>query len=258
MSAPALSARPEIGRTPLAGWARRVPPEAKVLALVVWLFAVVATPQRLVWPYAAHALVLAVVVVAVGVPARRLVTGWAMEAPFVVFALLMPFVATGPRVAVAGLQLSEAGLWAAWALLAKGTLGVTAATMLAATTRPHEFVDGLARLRVPATLVDIMRFMVRYADLVVAQWRRMGVARASRGFSPVSPRGWGTLARALGVLFVSAFERGERVHVAMLSRGFGGTMPPMGHRRDVAARWGWVALWPAAAVVVTALAWWWA
>ena len=33
------------------------------------------------------------------------------------------FIATGPKVVVLGLAVSQPGLWAAWALLAKGTLG---------------------------------------------------------------------------------------------------------------------------------------
>ena len=34
-----------------------------------------------------------------------------------------------------------------------------------------------------------------------------------------------TLARSAGALFIRSFERGERVHLAMLSRGYTGRMP---------------------------------
>ena len=33
------------------------------------------------------------------------------------------------------------------------------------------------------------------------------------------------LARSAGVLFIRSYERGERVHLAMLSRGYTGTLP---------------------------------
>ena len=46
----------------------------------------------------------------------------------------------------------------------------------------------------------------------------------SRGFDPRSPRHWPALARTLGALFVRSYERGERVHLAMLSRGYDGTL----------------------------------
>ena len=108
--------------------------------------------------------------------------------------LLLPFVATGPRIDVLGLSVSEPGLQGAWALLAKGTLGVLAALLLAATTEPRDLLAGLARLRVPRQLVEIMGFMVRYLDVITGEMRRMRIARASRGFRARSPQQWPVLA----------------------------------------------------------------
>jgi len=147
------------------------------------------------------------------------------EVPFVVFALLMPFIATGPRVDVLGVAVSQPGLAAAWALLVKGTLGVLASLTLAATTEPRDLLAGLERLRVPNLLVQIMGFMVRYLDVVTDEMRRMRVARESRGFSARDVRHWPVIARSAGALFIRSYERGERVHLAMLSRGYTGTLP---------------------------------
>ena len=49
-----------------------------------------------------------------------------------------------------GLSLSEAGLWAAWNIVAKGTLGVAATVVMASTTSIPHILHGLERLRVPA------------------------------------------------------------------------------------------------------------
>mgnify|MGYP003378836667 FL=1 len=95
-----------------------------------------------------------------------------------------------------------------------------AALLLGATTEVRDLLDGLRRLRMPATLVEIMGFMVRYLEVVGGELRRMRVALLSRGFDPRSPRHWPVLARALGALFVRSYERGERVHLAMVSRGY--------------------------------------
>ncbi|MER6942357.1 energy-coupling factor transporter transmembrane component T, partial [Nocardioides sp. NPDC000441] len=51
------------------------------------------------------------------------------------------------------------------------------------------------------------------------------VARASRGFEARNPLHWPVLARSVGALFIRSFERGERVHLAMVSRGYTGRMP---------------------------------
>lgn len=204
-----------------------MPAHLKVLALIGFMLVVVATPRE--W-FAAYAFFLAVLVT-VGAVAR-VRPGWVLkrmvvETPFVVFAVLMPFIAHGPRIEVLGLSLSESGLLSAWGLLAKGTLGVIAGLMLAATTTPQELVHGLERLRLPQQLVQIMAFMVRYLEVVTDEMRRMAVARASRGFEARNPLHWPVLARSVGALFIRSFERGERVHLAMVSRGYTGRMPTM-------------------------------
>ena len=110
-----------------------------------------------------------------------------VEVPFVVFAALLPFIATGPRIEVLGLSVSEPGLLGAWGLLVKGTLGVLAGLLLAATTEPRALLAGLERLRLPDQLVQIMGFMIRYLDVVTEEMRRMHVARQSRGFDARNP-----------------------------------------------------------------------
>ena len=203
----------------------RAPAHLKVLALLGFMLLVVATPRGW-WPaYAGFLLVLVAVVAVSHVPPAYLLRRMVVEVPFVVFAVLMPFIATGPRVEVLGVTVSEHGLAAAGALLAKGTLGVLASLTLAATTEPRHLLAGLERLRVPNLLVQIMGFMIRYLDVVTDEMGRMKVARESRGFRASSVRHWPILARSSGALFIRSYERGERVHLAMLARGYTGTMP---------------------------------
>jgi cobalt/nickel transport system permease protein len=166
-----------------------------------------------------YAAILVAVVVISQVPAPYLLKRMVVEVPFLVFALLMPFIATGPQVELLGLHLSEAGLLAAWGLLAKGTIGVVAGLTLAATTEPVEVLRGLERLRLPRQLVQILGFMIRYLDVVTDELRRMRIALESRGFRARDPRHWPVLARSTGALFIRSYERGERVHLAMLARG---------------------------------------
>ncbi len=197
----------------------------KVLALLGFVVVVVATPKDWYPAYAAYLGLLLVVIAVSQVPPTYLAKRMVVELPFVVFAALMPFIATGPRIEVLGLSVSEAGLTSAWALLAKGTLGVLASLTLAATTEPHHLLVGLERLRLPQQLVQIMGFMVRYLDVVTDEMRRMRVARESRGFTARNPRHWPVLARSAGALFIRSYERGERVHLAMVARGYTGATP---------------------------------
>jgi cobalt/nickel transport system permease protein len=206
----------------------RAPAHLKLLALLGFMLVVVATPHDWYAAFAAEALLLLGVVALSRVPVTYLAPRMVIEVPFAVFALLMPFIAQGPRTEVLGLTVSEPGLHAGVALLVKGTIGVLASLTLAATTEPQDVLRGLTRLRMPDLVVQIMGFMIRYLDVVTAELGRMMVAMRSRGCEPRSPRHWPTLARAMGALFIRSYERGERVHLAMLSRGYDGRLPSEG------------------------------
>lgn len=203
-----------------------LPPQCKLAATALFVLAVVATPREVFWPYAAHAAVVAAVAAVARLPFPTLARRMVVELPFLLFALALPLVGGGDRVDAGPLSLSVDGLWAAWGIAAKAGLGLAAALVLTATTPLPALVVGMERLRVPRLFTAIAGFMVRYADVVVGELRRMQVARVSRAADPR----WLWQARAVaatgGALFVRCFERGERVHLAMLSRGFDGTMPP--------------------------------
>lgn len=203
----------------------RLAADRKILCLLGFMLVVVSTPGD--W-YAAFALYLAVLVVVIaisGVPPLHIVKRMVVETPFVVFALLMPFISRGPQIEVLGVMVSESGIHAAWTLLAKATIGVIAGLTLASTTEPQDLLRGLTRLRLPETMVQIMGFMIRYLDVVGDDFRRQHVALASRGFNARNPRHWPVLARSAAALFIRSYERGERVHLAMLSRGYTGRLP---------------------------------
>jgi cobalt/nickel transport system permease protein len=203
----------------------RAPAHLKIVALLAFVVLVVATPRAWYPAYAVYLAALVAVIAVSTVPPTYLLRRTVVEIPFVVFALLLPFVATGPRTEVLGVTVSEHGLEAGVALLVKGTLGVLASLTLAATTEPQDLLAGLERLRLPSQLVQIMSFMVRYLDVVTGEMQRMRIAREARGFDARNPRHWPVLARSAGALFIRSYERGERVHLAMLSRGYTGRMP---------------------------------
>jgi cobalt/nickel transport system permease protein len=239
------------GASPL----HRAPPQCKIAASLLFVLAVVATPREAVWAYGAYALLLLGLARVGRVPLPLLARRLVIEVPFVLFAVLLPVVGQGERVEVLGLPLAREGLWAAWNILAKGTLGVTASLVVAATTPVPELLRGLERLRLPRAFTTIAGFMVRYADVIADELRRMRIARLSRGYDPR----WIWQARAVaataGTLFIRSYERGERVYLAMVSRGYAGSMPVL---EDLAAtRRQWLAALavPAAASVVALTAW---
>lgn len=203
----------------------RAPAHLKLLVLVGFMLVVVATPHTW-WPaFVVEALLLLVIIGLSRVPLTYLAPRMVIELPFAVFALLMPFISHGPRTEVLGVAVSEPGLHAGLTLLVKGSIGVLASLTLAATTEADDLLRGLERLRMPDLLVSIMGFMIRYLAVVTGELSRMLVAMRSRGCDPRWPRHWPALAKTLGALFIRSYERGERVHLAMLSRGYDATLP---------------------------------
>jgi cobalt/nickel transport system permease protein len=239
------------GTSPL----HRVPPQCKIAAGVLFVLAVVATPREAFWAFGLYALALAgaarLARLPLGLLARRLV----IELPFLAFAVFLPVVGHGERVEVLGAPLAVGGLWAAWNIIVKGTLGVATSAIVAATTPVAELLGGLERLRLPRTLTTIAGFMIRYADVIADEVRRMRIARLSRGHDPR----WIWQARAVaasaGTLFIRSYERGERVYLAMVSRGYAGSMPVLQELAATRAEWLASLAVPASAAVVAATAW---
>ncbi|MEH0927668.1 cobalt ECF transporter T component CbiQ [Micromonospora sp. CPCC 205558] len=218
----------------------RLPPEVKIVAMVVFTIAVVATPREAFWAFGAYAVLVAGVAALARVGPRWLLSRALIELPFVLFAVALPFLGSGDRVEVLGLRLSEDGLHGAWNILAKGTLGVLASLLLAATTTTRDLIVGLDRLHCPQVLTQIATFMLRYLDVLVGEARRMRVARISRGDDPRFLWQLRGFAAGIGALFLRAFERGERVYLAMLSRGYTGRMPAVWQGEGAASVGQWL------------------
>ncbi|MGX5697585.1 cobalt ECF transporter T component CbiQ [Agromyces soli] len=197
----------------------RASPRAKLIALVAFAVVVVATPREWVWAFAAYGAFAIALLAAARVPPLAVLRRMLIEVPFLVFAALMPLIATGPRTEVLGLSLSIEGLWGAWGLLVKATLAMLAAIVLVSTTEPRRIVLALESLRLPRQLTSIMGFMLRYLDVIVDESERMRTARLARGFEARGPRSWRVIAMSVGSLFARSHARGERVHLAMLARG---------------------------------------
>jgi cobalt/nickel transport system permease protein len=203
----------------------RLAPQVKIVSALAMVLCVVATPRTEFWAFGGYLVVLLVVWTVARIPVRWFAARAVIELPFVVLALLLPFVGGGPQVSVLGVSVSSAGALAGWNILVKGTLGVLVSLTLAATTPQRDLILGLHRLRVPSLVITIATLMLRYVEVIVDEARRMRVARICRGHDPRFLWQVGATARGIGTLFIRAYERGERVHVAMVSRGWSGVLP---------------------------------
>ena len=115
-------------------------------------------------------------------------------------------------------------------VLIKSWTSVTAAVLLTSTTPPLRLLAALRALRLPAILVAVVMLMYRYLFVLVDEAQRMLRARTARS-AAIGPRSGGSIVwRAksaggmAGSLFIRTLDRSERIYMAMLARGYDGSI----------------------------------
>jgi len=232
----------------------RLSPEAKIIAALGIVIPIALTPRQEVWAFAMYAVGILGLLRLGKVPLRFVGIRLLALTPFLLFAFFIPFVATGETTQIVGLEVSTDGLWGMWNILAKAVLGATVSIALTASTEVPDLIRGFGVLRVSPVLTSIAIFMIRYLQLITDELGRSRVAMTSRGYDPRWLAQAKPIASSAGALFVRSYERGERIHASMLSRGFSGAMPDLDKRKTTSTEWVWTAMVVIAFVAVAVAA----
>lgn len=203
----------------------RMAPAAKLVGALGMVVSIAITPREAIWAFGLYAFLIGALAIVSRIRPGFVLVRLLAVAPFVLFALFIPFIATGETIEIIGIDVSVDGLWGAWNILIKAVLGASVSILLTATTEVADIIRGLTVLRVPALFTSIATFMIRYLELVSDELSRMRIAMTARGYDPRWISQVRPIATSAGALFVRSYERGERVHSAMLARGFDGEMP---------------------------------
>ncbi len=199
----------------------RLHPLTKILVTLVFLVVVVSFPKYdLVGmiPLIGYPIVL---IVLADLPAGYLLKKLWFAAPFVFFvAIFNPIFDTEPW-RLFGLVVIGRGWISLLVILGKFGLTVMAALLLIATTGLNDIGAVLLALKIPPIFVTQLLFMYRYIDVLMDEIARVSQAYAIRSVNHrgVVWKAWGSLA---GQLLMRTLERAERIHHAMLCRGFNG------------------------------------
>lgn len=210
---------------------------AKVIAAVVLIVAIVSTPPMRPLEFALVVALLVMVTMIARLPLLPVVSRTALVLPFAgAIAVFAPLTAAGGSLNAGGVS----GAMSAWpvevfGVLSKAWLSVFCMVLLSATTPVAELLAALRRLKVPAVLVLLLSFIYRYVAVLGDEVRAMRVAIASRAPGLPARRQLTLYGHLAGSMFIRAYERGERIHAAMLARGFDGTLPTRPARRADAA-----------------------
>lgn len=221
---------------------RRFDDRLRVILIAFAVIVTVIVPPW--WPYCFLLGALLIAALASGVSLCTWLKRSAAVTPFLLLVgMLVPFSGQGKPILVVwerlGWMVTEAGI-EKWALITvRGLLAVGWLALLAVTTTPERIVAAFTHLRVPRVVVGIAWLTYRYLWVLLDEGRTIIRAWTCRRIYPRRRDDVLALAQIVGVLFVRAVERAERVHLAMRARGFTGTppapaVPPMS-RLDVIA-----------------------
>jgi cobalt/nickel transport system permease protein len=192
----------------------------KLIATVVFIVIVVAAPLGSWTLLGLLGIALAFAIGLAGIPPRDLAGRWLS------FFVLVGFLAL--LVAPAHPARARYGFAAvALCILFKNSLALGAIFLLSGVTPLHKLLAGLRKLGVPLLLVATLVFMDRYRHILLDELERMARARRARTFTRRRTLSLGLLTGLIGMLCLRTFERGERVHGAMVARGWQGVLPSL-------------------------------
>ncbi len=138
--------------------------------------------------------------------------------------IFLPFSTPGNQIASIGpLTATDAGLKLATLISLKSNAIVLTVITLIGTIKVQDLGPALQCLKVPTKLCHILLFTYRYIFVIHQEYKTMRQAMTARGFHPRTDRHtYQTYAWLVGMLLIKSWDRAERVHDAMLCRGFRG------------------------------------
>ena len=216
-------------------------PKTRVLCTGLLLFAIALTPNGRWYTWAIYAIGVSAIVLISRATLTVLLKRVVVESVFISVVLLGTLLRGGGNVLWqwGWLQVTTEGLWVLGSVTIKALLSLLLANVLVLTTSVPDLLHALTALRMPSLLVAILASMYRYIAILIGEFQSMQRAALSRNL--MGSRRWQRLVigNMFGSLFIRTIERGERVHQAMLSRGYNG-LPPVttaasGDRRDAIA-----------------------
>ena len=203
----------------------RLDPRVKVV--VVFLFsAVVAVSNRFVVLISALAIGLCIVWLA-RVPVKQLLRRLVPVNVFILFLwIFLPFSVEGESLfSVGGLVGTFEGVLYATRISLKSNAIVIVLVALTTSTSILALGHAMHELKAPQRIVHLLFFTYRYVFVIHREYLRLVDAVKIRGFKPgTNIHTYRTVAYLVGMLLVRSSERAERVHKAMLCRGFRGRL----------------------------------
>ena len=208
----------------------RLDPRIKVLTTALFVICVVSFDKYVIAAMAPFAFLLSMVMALSGIPAQFIVKKLALVSPFALcLAMFNPLLDQQPHLYLGSLPVS--GGWLSFlSILLRFCLTAGAMLVLVAVTGFQAVCMALEKLGMPKIFAVQLLLLYRYLFVLMDEGRRIYRARELRTFQG---RGLGlrTFGPLIGGLLLRTLDRAQRIHLAMLCRGFDGTIRTRGTLR---------------------------
>ncbi|NQT46955.1 MAG: cobalt ECF transporter T component CbiQ [Candidatus Omnitrophica bacterium] len=208
----------------------RLDPRVKAITFFSLVLFVILTPAASFSAFGFYGALLIILIAFSKVPPIFVVRRSLVIIPFVVIVgLFMPFIKGGRSLGNYSLgavdfSVTYEGVMLFWNIFIKAMLSCISLTVLTSTTRFVDLLKGFETMHLPKLLIMILSFMYRYIYVFIGELMSMRIAKESRSAGGGKRFHLKAIANMVGVFFIRAYERGERVYLAMCSRGFDGTV----------------------------------
>ena len=171
--------------------------------------------------------------------------------------LALPLTVKGePLFSVGPLIFTKPGIILSLQITLKSNIILLAYIAMVTTMNLVTLGHSLKRLRVPDKIIHLFLLTYRYIFVIEQEYYRLVRAIKIRGFRPGTNRHtYRTYAYIVGMLFVRASERANRVHQAMICRGFKGRFYSLSKFSVMRQDWLWTSFMSLAMIVLIILEW---
>jgi len=201
----------------------RLDPRIKVLIAGLFVVCIVSFDKYAIAAMLPFVLLLILVMGVGAVPTGFVLKKLAIASPFaIMIGIFNPFFDQQIILHLGSMAVS--GGWVSFlSILLRFSLTVSAMLVLIATTGFNSVCMALERMGMPKIFAIQLLMLYRYIFVLIAEGQRMYRARALRSFQ-TNRMEMRTFSFFVGQLLLRTIDRGQRIHQAMLCRGFDGTI----------------------------------
>lgn len=190
--------------TPLHKFSARI----KVIFFIIFLLTVIFTPIKQKVLFLLYGAIISFLIYVSKIPLRFICKRIMEIAPFIIIMLTSTL-------------FRKQGYILFFICTVKAILTILLALIISSTTRFSQLLEALSGLKVPGLFIHLLSFMYRYSFILEDQLLKTRRAYESRNINNKNNfRKVKILSNILGNLFIRAYERSERVYLAMCARGY--------------------------------------